>query len=80
MRSRTCPKCSGRMNEGAILTRDSYDMRHAGEWLEGVPEKSIWTGLKVRGRTVLPITSFRCERCGFLENYADQIDNPPTGS
>ncbi len=47
------------MAEGAILTKDSYDVRNAGDWLEGVPEKSIWTGLKVKGRTVLPIVPLR---------------------
>lgn len=68
--SRQCPKCTGRMSEGFVL-----DHKHGGgtgvaNWVEGAPEKSIWTGLKLRGRTKLPIATWRCDRCGFLEQYA----------
>ena len=33
-------------------------------------ERSMWTGLKTRGKDKLDITTFRCRRCGFLESYA----------
>ena len=81
MRAKTCPKCSGRMAEGALLVRDSNTAYCAGEWMEGAPTASKWgTGIKTKGRTVIPITSFRCERCGYLENYAERYDNPAPGS
>ena len=68
------------MAEGALLTKDSNGGNCATDWLEGRAEKSVWTGLKIKGRTILPVASFRCERCGLLENYAERIDNPaPAG-
>jgi hypothetical protein len=39
-------------------------------WVEGVPIKSVWTGLKLKGRQRLPVTTYRCKKCGFLESYA----------
>ena len=39
-------------------------------WIGGAPEKSLWTGVKLRGKTPLEITTWRCKRCGFLESYA----------
>lgn len=63
------------MIEGALLIKDSNGSHCAGKWLEGAPQWSIW-GLKTRNRQVLPVESFRCERCGYLESYAERIDNP----
>ncbi|HEX8244559.1 MAG TPA: hypothetical protein VF541_13730 [Longimicrobium sp.] len=40
------------------------------EWVEGAPEKSFWTGLKLKDRRRYPVVADRCERCGFLELYA----------
>jgi hypothetical protein len=39
-------------------------------WVEGAPEKSFWQGLATSKRRVLPIATWRCERCGYLESYA----------
>ena len=41
------------------------------KWVEGEPQYSIWTGLKLRGKERLPVTTYRCSRCGFLESYAE---------
>jgi hypothetical protein len=69
MRSNSCPKCQGSMAEGFVL--DTTDNRHAvSAWVEGAPEKSIWTGVKLKGRTKHAIQTWRCGRCGFLEGYA----------
>jgi len=38
-------------------------------WVEGAPVKK-WYGLKVRGKRKLMVETWRCARCGFLENYA----------
>ena len=40
------------------------------KWVAGEPQKSIWTGLKLRGKEQLPVTTYRCRRCGYLESYA----------
>ena len=65
-----CPKCGRRMQPGFLLDSKHGDRRGATEWVEGLPEKSFWMGLKIKGRQVLPVTAFRCERCGFVESYA----------
>ena len=39
-------------------------------WVNGVPEPSIWTGLKLKGHERLMVTTFRCPHCGYLESYA----------
>jgi hypothetical protein len=39
-------------------------------WVEGLPEKSFWSGIKTRGLMQHKIESWRCQKCGFLENYA----------
>ena len=63
-----CPKCGRPMHPGYLL--EHGDRRGPTEWVAGLPEKSFWTGLRIKGRQVLPVTVFRCERCGFLESYA----------
>jgi hypothetical protein len=41
-------------------------------WVEGEPVKSIWLGLKIRGRRRVKVTSLRCRSCGLLEHYAPE--------
>jgi hypothetical protein len=38
-------------------------------WVEGPPTKSFWYGIKIRGEGI-PIATFRCAECGYLESYA----------
>ncbi len=64
-----CPKCSQPMEEGYILDGTRHGDKPA-EWIEGPPQYSIWTGLKLKGRDRLKITTFCCPKCGFLESYA----------
>ena len=65
----TCPKCSGRMEEGFLL-----DCTHGGTlqatWVDGSPTRSFWTGIKLKGKERLPVTTFRCTKCGYLESFA----------
>jgi hypothetical protein len=64
-----CPKCDGEMVQGFIL-----DVTHGGrlvsQWAEGPPEKSFWTGVKLPAEKLIPVGTFRCDSCGFLESYA----------
>jgi hypothetical protein len=64
-----CPKCGGPMEEG-FLRDSSYGGQVEGTWVEGKPQRSFWSGVSMRGREQLPITSYRCEGCGYLESYA----------
>jgi hypothetical protein len=44
--------------------------RMVSSWVEGAPEKSTWTGTKVPTEKTIPVGTFRCSGCGFLESYA----------
>ena len=64
-----CAKCGGAMTAGYILD-DAYHGKKVANWVEGEPERSMWTGLKTGDRMVIPVTTWRCDRCGYLESYA----------
>ena len=70
-RSLTCAKCGGTMEDGFVLD-NTYGARLQSGWVEGEPERSFWTGVKVKGKELLPIITWRCPRCGYLESYARQ--------
>ena len=66
----SCPKCQGEMVQGFVL-----DITHGGffvgRWIEGPPKKSFWQGLNLPAKYEwIPVGSFRCQSCGFLESYA----------
>jgi hypothetical protein len=44
--------------------------REVSTWQSGEPKKSIWVGVKTSKKDQLEIASFRCDRCGYLEQYA----------
>lgn len=67
MRSHTCPKCQGSMTEG-FVPQEHSGMKAVSGWTEGVPNKG-WFGVKNKGKPI-EISTWRCNRCGFLENYA----------
>ncbi len=67
--SKTCPKCGGRMDRGFIPETKEH-ATSVNVWVEGMPEKSFWTGIKTRGRKKLAIETWRCGRCCYLESYA----------
>ncbi|HEX2091911.1 MAG TPA: PF20097 family protein [Longimicrobiaceae bacterium] len=64
-----CPSCEVSMEGGFLL-----DQTHSGttnaRWVEGPPERSIWTGLKLKGRRQLPVYAWRCPRCTEVRLYA----------
>lgn len=74
---RVCPDCRREMVEGFIL-----DMTYGGQmvprWLEGRPEKSMWTGVKAKGKETRTVETYRCPECGLLRSYALAVVEPPT--
>lgn len=68
--SRKCPRCQGSMELGVIINKDSGGMRSTSRWIEGVAEKSWFGGVKLGGRRLVEIETFRCRRCNLLESYA----------
>jgi hypothetical protein len=67
MRSNTCPKCHGSMVEGFMLG-EHQGMRAVASWAAGAPQER-WYGLKLKTKPI-KVQTWRCTRCGFLENYA----------
>lgn len=68
-RSPVCPKCPGKMEEGFVLDQ-TYGANTQSAWIEGEPVRSFWTGVKLKGKDRIPVTTLRCSRCGYLESYA----------
>ncbi len=64
-----CPKCKSAMVQGFIVDFNLAG-RMVSSWVEGAPEKSTWTGTKVPTEKTIPVGTFRCSGCGFLESYA----------
>jgi predicted Zn-ribbon and HTH transcriptional regulator len=64
-----CPKCQSEMVQGFVL-----GVTHGGklvsQWSEGPPQKSFWSVVKSSKEKPIPIGTFRCNSCGFLESYA----------
>ena len=64
------------MIEGFIL-----DMTYGGQlvprWLVGRPEKSMWTGVKAKGKECRSVATYRCVKCGLLRSYATTEVDPP---
>ena len=64
-----CIRCHAHMESGWVA-----DYTHRGverqKWSPGEPQLSFWTGLKLEKDQVIPVTTFRCPNCGYLESYA----------
>ena len=56
--------------EAGYVVDEGYGTRTVSKWIAGTPEASMWTGLKLRGKDKLDVTTYRCRRCGYLESYA----------
>ncbi len=65
-----CPKCSGEMVQGFIFDRADGGVRRVIKWVEGAPQTAFWTVTKVPEEKCVPVGTFRCSVCGFLESYA----------
>lgn len=70
MTSHTCPACRAEMEEGFLLDKADANLPSPQEWVEGQPVPSFWTGLKLKGKDKLRVTTYRCPNCGLLQSYA----------
>jgi hypothetical protein len=61
----SCSKCKGRMEQG--FTIDSRNQPNY--WVQGVPAVSALFGVTFEAQPI-PIATFRCTSCGYLEAYA----------
>ena len=62
-----CPKCNGEMVQGFLFESEGHRLD---TWVEGTPEKSWWGGANVPKEKRVPVGTYRCSVCGFLEFYA----------
>ena len=68
---KTCPKCSGRMEPGFMADRAGGATDLQARWVEGEPiPRFFFDGVKMRGREPVPVSTYRCEGCGYLESFA----------
>ena len=67
-----CAKCGHMMEAGFVLDRAHGGVAQS-SWVEGAPAPSMWTGLKLKGHQLVPVTTYRCTRCGYLESYAASV-------
>jgi hypothetical protein len=65
-----CPKCGGPMAQGFVVDFHQGGARRVSSWVAGAPQKSFWRGTTAPDLTGVPIGTFRCETCGFLESFA----------
>ena len=65
-----CPQCRVPTERGFILDRGHANMGNVARWVEGEPEKSLWTGIRLKDRVLRPIVSYRCTQCGLLLDFA----------
>ncbi len=65
-----CPRCAGRMEQGFVVDNAHGGARLVSHWVEGPPEKAFWTRTKAPSAAQIPIGTFRCSSCGFLESWA----------
>ena len=73
-RNLVCSECGGNMLRGYLLEEAGIPTNHipigASIWVDGMPEYSFWTGLKLKRKLKYYTAAYRCERCGFLKFYA----------
>ena len=66
-----CPKCGSGMEQGFVLD-NTHGARIVSQWAAGPPRKSFWVGTKLPEDEFVPIGTYRCSSCGYLESYARQ--------
>lgn len=64
-----CARCNGEMEQGFIV-----DTTHGGHfvsrWMRGAPKKSFIFVTQIDKNECIPIGTYRCKACGYLESYA----------
>jgi hypothetical protein len=64
-----CQRC-GLPMEAGYLVDHGHGAAYPTAWVEGVPKWSHWVGLKLKGKTKMPVTTYRCPQCGRLDSFA----------
>jgi hypothetical protein len=64
-----CIRCHAQMEAGFVAYVSEYGWKQA-IWSPGEPKERHLIGLKLEKEQVVPITTFRCPKCEYLESYA----------
>jgi hypothetical protein len=64
-----CAKCNAMMEPG-FIPDTTYGGFLTPTWVAGPPVRSVWLGLRLKGKTRYPVATYRCPSCGYLESYA----------
>ena len=64
--------------EVGFLRDRAQSMNKPTQWASGVPETGWFGAVKLNDVVRYQVEAFRCEKCGFLEQYA--VGPPQTGS
>jgi hypothetical protein len=59
--------------EGGFVLDLTDSAKAQAAWVEGEPERSRWTGLKLKDRRQIPIYAWRCPRCSVLRLFAPEF-------
>ena len=66
----TCTKCGGTLTAGFIVDQGDSGIAHASQWQGGEPRRTWYGGIKLPEGEQVKLTTYRCDRCGYLESYA----------
>ena len=70
MKSLRCARCQSKMDEGFLIDVE-HGSAHVTQWASGTPAYHLFRILKMKGRRKIPVQTWRCASCGFLESYAN---------
>ncbi len=58
------------MKEGFMIEHALGTTAFSAKWHPGTPQCNVFGGTQIEKADLIPIQSFRCEQCGFIELYA----------
>lgn len=66
------------MEEGFLVDHAGRAVARS-EWASGEPRYSQWSGMRMKGRQLYDVRTFRCMRCGLLESFASDAEEGQEG-
>lgn len=70
-----CQHCKVRMETGFMVDH-GHGITYPAAWVAGPAKWSRWFGMRVKRSEKVPVTTFRCPRCGRLESFAQPGEWP----
>jgi hypothetical protein len=61
-----CLRCSITMEEGYLADGSYGATTAAAKWVDGAPDVR-WYGVKTKGHDQIPLSTYRCASCGYVE-------------